>query len=140
MKTSKIVSIVAMVTLGLVAYIWVGSMTFEFFQPFSQGVSAAKHAGHDHAVSPGDKLAVLFSLGWPLTWSVWGTHYVATHYTLAVFVSLFLLVFTWPIASCATQLTVLRKRKKTHRVEHLKQLGLKEAELDDFLKGEGVEL
>lgn len=117
MKASKIISIVAMSILGTTAYYLLADLTYSYFgQTFHDGP---------------------FGIFWPVIWPAWGLHYIAIHYTLAVFVSLFLLVFTWPVMGYGTQVAM---HKKAHKTERLKRQLINKAELDEYLRKEGMTL
>lgn len=117
MKASKIISIVAMSILGTTAYYLLADLTYSYF-------------GYTFKDGP-------FGIFWPVVWSAWGLHYVATHYTLAVLVSLFLLVCTWPVMNYGTQLAM---HKKAHKIERFKRQAINKARLDEYLRKEGMVL
>lgn len=131
MNVYKTISIVAMAILGIAAYVWLGSATKEYFLPgFLEASANGTTIWKPEATS-------VIGMFWPISWSLWSLQYIAIHYTLAVFVSLFLLVFTWPVMGYGTQLA---RHKKAHKTERLKRQLISKAELDEYLRKEGLTL
>ncbi len=127
---AKAISVIAWIILGIIGYSLMGGLTYEYFYPglVERGIEAP------------DSAATIHAIGWPITWLIWVSWYVSVNYTLAVFVSLFLLAMTWPAAGYGLRLSRARWHKKALIAERSKQQELHELELDEYLKKEGVKL
>lgn len=128
----KLISTIAALILLSIAYIAIGILTYDFFNPL------------EHANNPNTAITGFF---WPVTWVMWGCFKLATNYSLAVVISLFLLAGFYPGARLVSKITakwVAYTGIKNHRQkllrERKKQESLHDKELDEYLKANGVNL
>lgn len=117
----KTISTIAAILLVILAYIGIGHLTYDSFIPWA--------LSHNETSFNLPNVVGLYSLAWPVTWTIWSIYKISINYTLAVVVSLGLLAGFYPVQHLIRQLI---NRRKLKVVEQKRQLHA-------YLKENGVD-